>query len=664
GWGGAVNNLNYFNMNNNAGYTNNMDITSDAFQSSTDGSDFYLMVLEDDASNIVYGSYLGGDQSPEHVDGGTSRFDNKGKIYQSVCAGCVGNSDMPIKPNPGAVSPTNNSSNCNNAVFKMDFKLPSVVADFRAPTMLCTSDTVEFENNSKGGKEILWNFGDGDTSRIREPEHVYDTAGTYDVTLIVTDTASCNIADTLTKSIIALSLQDTFRIEDKYVCNDGAVQIGIPPLNDTNVTFSWSPTTNLSDPTVPNPIARPDESTTYNLEVTNGVCDQVIKQDINISNTEVEELKDSICIDTAKTLQASSNGSAQDFTWSYSPDFFDTIPPYNNDSTVLIKPDTSKYAYIIVNNRNCTDTDSVFLQHKPPKLQIKAQPRDSCPSFNIEFNSQTNNIDDLIWEFSNSDTSTHPKPIRNYDEPGKYIVKLSGKSECNNRIEKKDTIHVHKPPELIPPEDTLICGRDNVTLTASSQGSADQFHWSTFPDFSDTLNPNMNDSSALINAEINDYVHIRAINEGCEKKDSVFVSRIENVVYTSQDTGVCPGDTIQISAFTTPNFPNVKFQWNPDQNIIGSDTLDTISVSTDTNTQIILNSRIDNSCSFPDTIDIDVSNVNPDLKTLHGCKGESIVLGPQTNDTSLNYTWSPSAGLNDPTIQNPVAAVDSNMEYS
>ena len=87
-----------------------MPITTDAYQSSTDGSDFYIMVLEDDASGLVYGSYFGGSLSSEHVDGGTSRFDRKGKVYQAICAGCGGFDDLPIEPT-GAFSPTNNS-NC------------------------------------------------------------------------------------------------------------------------------------------------------------------------------------------------------------------------------------------------------------------------------------------------------------------------------------------------------------------------------------------------------------------------------------------------------------------------------------------------------------------------------------------------------------------------
>src|SRR5690606_33614713 len=81
GWGGSVNQA----STNNAGYTTGMPITPNAFQSTTDGSDFYVMVMEDDASNINYGSFFGGPVSSEHVDGGTSRFDRKGKVYQAIC---------------------------------------------------------------------------------------------------------------------------------------------------------------------------------------------------------------------------------------------------------------------------------------------------------------------------------------------------------------------------------------------------------------------------------------------------------------------------------------------------------------------------------------------------------------------------------------------------
>ncbi|HYG17062.1 MAG TPA: gliding motility-associated C-terminal domain-containing protein, partial [Bacteroidia bacterium] len=85
-----------------------------------DGSDFYLAVFSKNLDELAYATFLGGFGADEHVDGGTSRFDRKGIVYQSVCAGCGGNSLL--KTTDNAYSRTNNSANCNNAILKLDFE--------------------------------------------------------------------------------------------------------------------------------------------------------------------------------------------------------------------------------------------------------------------------------------------------------------------------------------------------------------------------------------------------------------------------------------------------------------------------------------------------------------------------------------------------------------
>ena len=92
-----------------------------SLQNNTDGADFYLAVFNQDMQSMLYGGYFGGDESPEHVDGGTSRFDKNGKIYQAVCAGCQGNNDFPTTPN--VVSNTNGGPYCNLGAFKFDLEL-------------------------------------------------------------------------------------------------------------------------------------------------------------------------------------------------------------------------------------------------------------------------------------------------------------------------------------------------------------------------------------------------------------------------------------------------------------------------------------------------------------------------------------------------------------
>lgn len=115
GWGGAINASRGFWISGTSG----MPVTPDAYQKTTAGSDFYFIVLTNDASEMLYATFLGGNQSPVHVDGGTSRFDKGGIVYHSVCGGCGGGfDDFPTTPN--AWSRLNQSINCNNAAFKFD----------------------------------------------------------------------------------------------------------------------------------------------------------------------------------------------------------------------------------------------------------------------------------------------------------------------------------------------------------------------------------------------------------------------------------------------------------------------------------------------------------------------------------------------------------------
>ena len=103
----------------------NMPITPDAIQSTTDGNDFHLIVFRKDMKEILYGTYFGGDLTDDHVDGGTSRFDKRGVIYQSVCSSCPPTdqqsqvSDFPTTD--GAYAEKNLSPRCSNASFKLAF---------------------------------------------------------------------------------------------------------------------------------------------------------------------------------------------------------------------------------------------------------------------------------------------------------------------------------------------------------------------------------------------------------------------------------------------------------------------------------------------------------------------------------------------------------------
>lgn len=54
-----------------------------------------------------------------------------------------------------------------------------------------TVPSVHFENRSLGGRTYEWDFGDGTTSTVAHPDHVYKKRGTYTVTLLVNNGNGC-----------------------------------------------------------------------------------------------------------------------------------------------------------------------------------------------------------------------------------------------------------------------------------------------------------------------------------------------------------------------------------------------------------------------------------------------------------------------------------------
>lgn len=203
GWGGTVNS----NFNPLTGNVLDMPITDDAYDAVSNGSDFYFIVLGNDADELIYATYFGSPSAADHVDGGTSRFDKKGIIYQAVCAGCGGFDDFPTTDD--AWSTTNNSFNCNLGVFKFEFNFTGPSASISAiPLSGCAPSNVMFSNTSTQTENFLWDFGDGTTSTESEPSHVYETPGTYYVTLVAIDSDACIPNDTAYLTINVFDLPE------------------------------------------------------------------------------------------------------------------------------------------------------------------------------------------------------------------------------------------------------------------------------------------------------------------------------------------------------------------------------------------------------------------------------------------------------------------------
>ncbi len=271
GWGGSTNSVD---PSYNGGNTRGMPITSDAFQSSTSGNDFYLITLSDDLQNLLYGTYLGGSQSSTHVDGGTSRFDKRGIVYHAVCAGCGGFSDFPATED--AFSLTNNSdTRCNNAAFKFDLatlrariQTNSISFDNPGITDICFPDPIIFQNLSIGGTEYVWDFGDGSvltTSDTTFLSYKYNGSGTYTVTLQAIDPNTCVGSDLMQTTVRVF--EPTFAvIDDTEICEGTPFQLWA--IGGTN--YFWTSQDSVFQSSERNPTINPKESMTYFVNIRDG----------------------------------------------------------------------------------------------------------------------------------------------------------------------------------------------------------------------------------------------------------------------------------------------------------------------------------------------------------------------------------------------------------
>jgi gliding motility-associated-like protein len=455
----------------NSGSALGLPVTNNAFQPNTvNGADFHLMVLGPDANSLIYGTFLGGPISQEHVDGGTSRFDKRAIIYQSVCAGCGNNNDLPTTP--GAWSQTNNSSNCNNGLWKFDFQLPLTVASFTAPVAGCAPFTADFINTSIGGAQYEWSFGTsvGSTSTVVNPSFTYNDPGIYTIRLVAFDPNTCNIRDTTYRNIIITeSTRDTLPMVD--ICINDAGVIGINPGTSPYLEFNWTPVETLNDPNISKPTAFPTDTTTYTLFITSfGNCVDTLVQTVNVNVGEVDAGEDLI-ICLGQEIEIGIPDNSGNYTYQWEPSSFVV-----NNATLpnpRVKPDEttvfSVYRAPVVAGFDCPAFDSltVSVVDGSPLAEFDYLIDPNCRFATVQFINTGSGADEFYWIFSNGDTSSVENPVLTleYDQELEvFFVAIN--SACRDTLDEGVT--------LKPLKDYFIINNANI-FTPNNDGINDCF---------------------------------------------------------------------------------------------------------------------------------------------------------------------------------------------
>ena len=426
GWGGSVNQGYNFAT----GTTSGMTITPDAIQSTTDGDDFYFFIVSKNAIDLLFASYFGGPSSPEHVDGGTSRFDKSGAIYQAVCAGCWGLDDFPTTA--GAWSETNGSFLCNLGVARIDLNVGGIYASAAAdPSFIgCAPFDVSFINTSSDAIDYIWDFGDGSpVSNAFEPSHTYLDPGTYDVMLIVIDSNSCNLADTayLEVQVLADSLSAEFEYTSVENCDsliatfttigfllptttflwdfgDGTTSTLINPSHTYFDPGSYTVTLIVTDPFSCNGVDTFSLTFNYLFEFNTGFISEALG-----------------CLPVDATFTASFTGSDQ-YLWILGDGTIDSGEVVTHTYTVAGTYEVS----LIMLNCGIPDTvTQIVVIDGWPVAYFDDDPYYIIKNTTVTFTNLSTNAVTYEWDFGDGGTSTEVNGKHIFTELGTYQVCLT-----------------------------------------------------------------------------------------------------------------------------------------------------------------------------------------------------------------------------------------------
>jgi gliding motility-associated-like protein len=513
GWGGSGL-VNFTN----AG-TTGLPITPDAYippnysaSRPTDGKDFYFFVLKKDATRQLYGSFYGQDGGlPDHVDGGTSRFNEDGVIYQAMCANCDGGNPKPYFPaTNGSYAVRNGSPYCNLAMLKIAFNLAGLKAGVQSAingelrdTAGCVPLTVEFRDTIQNAVTYEWDFnGDGITDQVTtqpNASYTYTAISNYRVRLIAVDSASCNIRDTSYMTIKVGDLQalPDFSFEKlppctalNYKFTNTTFQPPIKPFRDSSFVWDFgdgSPLVRVDGRPVSHAFPAPGSYKVRLLLRDTAYCnapdykDSVLNIATNVKAA-IDPVRD-ICVpDTVEVKNSSAGG--QQFFW----DFGDPSSGSNNFSNLSTPPPhiyTSPGTYTIklkvIDSATCNIVDSTTASFKAFAQPVAAigsvSPQPPVVNAPLTFtNTSSPDATMFRWEFGDGDFLVTPSraPVNHeFNESKTYTVLLiaSNANGCQDTAMRQVNALV-EPAIDVPNAFTPLSGDENSVVYARGFGIA------------------------------------------------------------------------------------------------------------------------------------------------------------------------------------------------
>jgi len=490
---------------------------------------------------------------------------------------------------------------------------------------------------ASGGTSYTWSPASSlDNPNSATPIASPQTTTTY--TVVSPNGTGC--MDTAQVTIFVNPNPTAIACEDKTICRGDSIEL----IVTTHAQYAWSPTNTLINPNSGTPTAFPTVTTTYTVTVTdeNGCTDtDEVVVFVNTPPTVSAGNDVQICAGASTLLNATGAVS-----YSWSPAIGLSNP--NLPNPIANPTSTTTYTVIGTDANGCTDTDQVVVA-----VSNNAGITASADVIICEGEGTTLGViggTNYTWSPSTGlDNPNAFNPIASPTVTTTYTVigtSISGCPSVDNV-----TVFVNPKPEAIACEDKFICLGDSIPLIVTTHA---EYAWSP----SNTLlNPNSGTPIAFP-TETTTYTVTVTDGNGCTDTDEVVVN-VNNAsgVLLGPDQTICGAGTVQLDAGN-----GIAYQWTPTTGL--SDPTIRNPIATVTNTiNYTVRVTAPNGCDSQDDITINVNtapiaNAGPNLTICPGSSGQLSASG------GVSYQWSPTTGLSDPNIANPIVKTDVVTTYT
>lgn len=316
-----------------------------------------------------------------------------------------------------------NNDNCFNSITKTVSLLP-IVADFSyTQNTTCFPITATYnDSSSNNAVSWLWDFGDGTTSTLQNPVHVFTQAPVADVTLTIKDVNAC--LSTIAKSNITVFYTDFYAS-----VTEGCAPMNIDFLDASLNANQWlwyfgdGTTSTLQNPT---------HAYLYNginavmliSKSIDGCSDTMVFNSINV-NRPVANFISANPINCSPALVTFTDLSIDAASWLW--DFGDGSSSVNQHPGHIYNiPGLYTIKLIVTNSIGCSDTLTRidYIKVPGPIANFSASSNQSCIGSAIQFTDLSTDAVSWNWNFGDGNTSVLQNPSTTYQNTGQYVVSL------------------------------------------------------------------------------------------------------------------------------------------------------------------------------------------------------------------------------------------------